>query len=211
MAFCLVIAAILWHMRESGGVVVAVAMCIGILTSVGTAALMAWFYIGQIRASVEIGAEQLVLNIPLYARAVPIQRIRADEAERISLIGDDSRRPSVRTNGLGLPGLNLGWFRTRGGERALVAITTPDVVVVPTQDDYILIVSVADPEGFLLSLREAKQRAAGAKRAGCAVRSDSALFGLAYTSRELQPRQADARLRHLATPSLWRLLEESYY
>lgn len=84
-------------MRESGGVVVAVAMCIGILTSVGTAALMAWFYIGQIRASVEIGAEQLVLNIPLYARAVPIQRIRADEAERISLIGDDSRRPSVRT------------------------------------------------------------------------------------------------------------------
>ena len=58
----------------------------------------------------------------------------------------------MRTNGVGLPGFLLGWFRLDNGERALIAVTDRGRVVYVPYVEGLLLVSVADPAAMLDSL-----------------------------------------------------------
>ena len=61
----------------------------------------------------------------------------------------------MRRMGTGLPGYQAGWFRLRGGEKALLYLTDRSkAVYIPTTNDYSLLLSPADPDGFLETLRE---------------------------------------------------------
>jgi hypothetical protein len=53
-----------------------------------------------------------------------------------------------------MPGYQGGWFRLENGESGLLYLTDwQRVAVVPTTDGYTLLLSPADPEGFLAALR----------------------------------------------------------
>ena len=56
--------------------------------------------------------------------------------------------------GTGLPGYQAGWFRLRNGEKALLYLTDrARAVYIPTTAGYSLLLSPADPDGFLSQLR----------------------------------------------------------
>ena len=69
--------------------------------------------------------------------------------EPLSLAADSWRRM-----GTGLPGYQAGWFRLRNGEKALLYLTDrARAVYIPTTAGYSLLLSPADPDGFLSQLR----------------------------------------------------------
>ncbi len=124
---------------------------------VGIAVLMAvmavafgWMATSATRPSVVIDETQLTLKAPFYGRSIALDRIRFEEARVVNVDAGTEIRPTRRTNGLGLPGLGLGWFRLANGEKALVALSSRDrVVYVPTDEGYSLLLSIERPEAFL--------------------------------------------------------------
>ncbi|TMD69755.1 MAG: hypothetical protein E6I81_15355 [Chloroflexi bacterium] len=102
----------------------------------------------------EIRADGLRLDGDLYGRLVPKSQLRVDLARRVDLGRDEELRPRWRRMGTGLPGYQAGWFRLRNGEKALLYLTDRSrAVYIPTTAGYSLLLSPADPDGFLSRLR----------------------------------------------------------
>ncbi len=102
----------------------------------------------------EVSADGLRVRGTMYGRRIRRKDLRVAEAELLAPLDTDERMPERRTNGIGLPGYGAGWFRLRSGEKALVFLTEgSSVVYIPTRRSYALVLSVDDPERFLLALR----------------------------------------------------------
>jgi hypothetical protein len=89
----------------------------------------------------------------LYGRTIPLKSLNLAEADRLDLRESPDYTPKWRTNGIGLPGYQAGWFQLANGEKALLFVTdSRRVVRLPTSEGFTVFVSVADTEGFLKSL-----------------------------------------------------------
>jgi hypothetical protein len=109
-----------------------------------------WMAVSATRSSVVLGDTELRLKAPLYGRSIELSVIRFSEARVVNLDAGSELRPTVRTNGVGLPGLRVGWFKLANGEKALAAISARDrVVYIPTDEGYSLLFSLERPEAFL--------------------------------------------------------------
>jgi hypothetical protein len=63
-------------------------------------------------------------------------------------------KPTLRTFGVGMPGYSSGWFRLKNRDKGLLFLTDPaHTISLPTTDDHTLLISLADPEGFLAALK----------------------------------------------------------
>lgn len=114
----------------------------------------AWAAFKSLNTSVKLENNHLILDTALYGRALPISEIRVQEIKIIEINKVSSFEPKWRTNGFGLPGLQLGWFRLQNGEKALLALTNRKrVVYIPTKNEYSLIISVQSPEHLIASLK----------------------------------------------------------
>ena len=103
----------------------------------------------------ELKPDGLAIRGTLYGRTIPWSVLRTDEAVAVDLGARADLRPTLRTNGLGLPGYRAGWFRLRAG-RGLLFVTDPArVVAVPTSDGYTLLLSVPEPDRFVAALKDA--------------------------------------------------------
>ena len=103
----------------------------------------------------ELSREGLRVRGGLYRRMIPTESLIVEKAKQIDLGELTSYKPTRRTNGIGLPGYASGWFRLRNGEKALLYVTdVSNVVYVPTREGYSLLMSVAQPESFLRSIRD---------------------------------------------------------
>jgi len=104
--------------------------------------------------SFELTSGGLRIRAPLYGRLIPLAALNVEKAELVDLSKDESRRPSWRRNGIGLPGYGAGWFSLKNREKALLFLTTrSDVVYVPTSEGYSLLLSVKDPQEFVNELK----------------------------------------------------------
>lgn len=120
----------------------------------GLIAVMVGFAYSARATRFELSPAGLSIQRTLYGRTVPWAKLDVAAARPVDLRSERQLQPVLRTNGVGLPGYSAGWFRLRSGEKALLFVTDRSrVVVVPTQDDYTLLLSVADPERFVASLR----------------------------------------------------------
>jgi len=115
---------------------------------------IAWMSFRSLNTSVRIDNDQLVMDTVLYGKKLPMAEIRRQEVEIIELHKGSLFEPKWRTNGLGMPGFQLGWFKLRNGEKALLAVTDRSRVVrIPTTNGYSIMVSVRQPEMLVESLR----------------------------------------------------------
>jgi hypothetical protein len=90
----------------------------------------------------------------MYARFIPATAVKAAEARILDRGVEPGYVPTGRTNGIGLPDYQSGWFRLANGSKALLFMTDWDrAVLVPTTENFDLLVSPADPQGFLDALR----------------------------------------------------------
>lgn len=90
----------------------------------------------------------------LYGRTIPFDQLNLSDAALTDLATDRDHALRWRTNGVGLPGYQSGWFRLANGDKALVFLTNHHQVVrVPTRAGYTLMMSTVEGEGLLGALR----------------------------------------------------------
>jgi Bacterial PH domain len=120
----------------------------------GAVALLATSIRGAQSSTFEIRSDGLRLRGDLWGRFIPKAELRADLARRVDLTQEEGLRPKWRRIGTALPGYQSGWFRLRNGDKALLYLTDRTrAVYVPTTAGYVLLLSPADPDGFLSTLR----------------------------------------------------------
>lgn len=125
----------------------------GVLTLVLSGVLI-YFLWGSFRSTVSIDDASLRLRVPIYSATVPLDSVVASRSTILDLATNPELTPAIRTNGLGVPGYQLGHFRLRNGTRARVALTARSgVVYVPTNEGRALLISVNQPEDFIAVLR----------------------------------------------------------
>ena len=98
-------------------------------------------------------AHDVVVDIPLYSQTFEFNEIQWQQAKLINLSEAPQFAPSRRTNGLGLTGYSLGWFTLKNGDKALVSVTTnDDVLLLPTQKGYSLLLSLENPQAAMAKI-----------------------------------------------------------
>ena len=102
-----------------------------------------------------IGDRAVKVNIFPYGRSIPITSIDVAHAQVLSPDERSGLKGARRTNGIGLPGYAVGWFRLAGGGKALVAVTRGRLLFLPTYEGYSLIVSVVRPDVAMRQLTRA--------------------------------------------------------
>ena len=109
-----------------------------------------WFTIGAVSSKLIVSDDVLVISIPMYGKTLALADV---DIEGISVITADERnhfRPAVRTNGLGLPGYGVGWFRLRNGSRALVAVGSRGPSIhIPTSLGFSILATIENPDSFV--------------------------------------------------------------
>ncbi len=121
---------------------------------VGVLVMLAMSLRGAQTSRFEVLADSLRLSGDLYGRTIPKSSLMLDQARRVNLDAESRLRPGWKRIGTGLPGYQSGWFRLRNGEKALLYLTDRSrAVYVPTSEGYSLLLSPADPDGFLGALK----------------------------------------------------------
>jgi len=123
---------------------------------VALAVLFVWLAMSAAKLSVGVNSGNVELKMPFYGRTIPLSQLELDKAQVTRIDKSSPLRPRIRTNGVGLPGYGVGWFKLKNGEKALLALTSREqVVYIPTRDGYSLLLSVRSPNQFLDQLRAA--------------------------------------------------------
>ncbi len=124
------------------------------LLPLGLLALFLFISYSATHVQFEVSPEGVRIRGDLYGRVVPASSLILARARQVNLLRDNDLRPAVRTNGIGMPGYQSGWFRLRDGEKALLFVTDKsNVIYVPTRDGYSLLLSPAEPQAFLSGLQ----------------------------------------------------------
>lgn len=143
--------------RASTGVTVTLGFLAALMAAL--ALMFAWFMWSASNATAAIRDGALHIQVPLYGRSIAIADLDLDAARVVDVDKSSPLRPRMRTNGIGLPGYGVGWFRLRDGSKALMAMTSRrNMLYLPTRHDYVLLLSVADPERLLAQLRAGAAR-----------------------------------------------------
>jgi hypothetical protein len=102
----------------------------------------------------EVADGQFNLVGDFWARSIPIESIRTEQAEILDLTKQSEYAPKRRTFGTGLPGYASGWFRLKNGDSALAYLTLREsVVYLPTSLGYSLLLSAERPQELVAALR----------------------------------------------------------
>lgn len=124
------------------GVIATITIAIGIL--------FLWFAYTASNLSASIEESALQIDVPIYGRSIPLANLDVASARSVDLEQSPELRLRIRTNGIGLPGYAVGWFKLRNGEKALAALTSRDnVLYIQTTEGYSLLLSVSEPGKFL--------------------------------------------------------------
>ena len=128
-------------------------VAIGASMALSLAALMLILFWSASRARIEVSQAGLRIT-GLYGRLIPRDAMDLKQARAVDLAKDAAYRPLVRTNGIGMPGNSTGWFKLKGGEKALVFVTdSTRALAIPTNLGYSVLLSPEDPENLLAALR----------------------------------------------------------
>jgi hypothetical protein len=128
-------------------------LLLGILVPLAIAALLGYIAYSTRGVTFEVSDEGLRIRGDLFGRLIPRSSLRVVDAQVVDLKKEPSRRPFLRTFGVGLPGYCSGWFRLNDRGKGLLFLTNPSLAVyLPTTEGYTLLVSPADPEAFLAAL-----------------------------------------------------------
>jgi hypothetical protein len=100
-------------------------------------------------ATFTVTEQGLRIGPGLYGRFIPREDIDSQGVKLVNLNIDTEYRPKSRVNGAGFPGYDAGWFKLANKEKALAFVTDKSrVVYIPTNKDYVVLLSVRDAEEF---------------------------------------------------------------
>ena len=131
-------------------IVLALAGVFALVLVVASAAIL-----GARTTRFEVSPDGLRVRGDLWGRLIPTAELQLDGVKRLDLAVATDMEPTTRTSGTRLPGYRSGWFTLANGAQALVYLTdTSRTVYVPTTAGYAVLLSPADPDGFVAALRD---------------------------------------------------------
>lgn len=137
-------------MRVAGGSALAMAGVVTVLALPVFVFLVVQSYL----VKVVVEPDRIRVGGGLYAVDVPLGALKLDQL----VIGSSSAElPALgrRTNGIGMPGLSLGWF-VMSRRKVFAAVSNPeDAVLIPTDLGYDIVISPDDKDGFINALEQA--------------------------------------------------------
>ncbi len=118
--------------------------------TLGLGLLFLWFAYSTSNLSTTVEKDSLHLHVPIYGRTIPLSSLDLNSAQVANLNESPELKPRWRTNGIGIPGYAVGWFKLRNGDKALAAVTSKHkVLYMKTTEGYSLLLSLERPEQFL--------------------------------------------------------------
>ena len=107
------------------------------------------------RHRLTLDASGLDLATTFYRQTLPLGELCIDRARVVDLAERTGLKPLLKTNGVGLPGFQSGWFRLRDRSKAFVAIAGGKRVLwLPTTRGFVLLLQPHQPQALLGTLRE---------------------------------------------------------
>ncbi|KAF1689811.1 PH domain-containing protein [Pseudoxanthomonas koreensis] len=155
-AFALAVAAVRGGpMKLIGG-----SLPLTVALSLGGLALMCgalWWVLSRFmhRQGLSLSTDSLEVRSSFYRCRVPLSELKLDQARVVDLDEHTELRPTLKTNGFGMPGFHSGWFMLRNRRRGFVA--TADgrrKLWLPTHGKHDLLLEPKDPAALLARLRE---------------------------------------------------------
>ena len=109
-----------------------------------------WWQLQHMQA--RMGGGQLQVRAGVYRTQLPLAQLRLEQAQ---LLPRDQLGPWLqwRSNGIGMPGLQAGWFRGRHGRVFAALGKGQTAVVIPTAAGYSVVLSPDAAAPFLAALR----------------------------------------------------------
>ncbi len=145
-------------------------------------------FFGSRMVKFEVSHGGLRVRGDIYGRLIPASALQPGKARTLDPGAEAGYAPDSRTNGIGLPNYQSGWFRLARGSKALLFMTDwSRAVLVPTTEGYDLLISPADPRAFLAAIERPTAAvatfpiAAGAPTSTLALPALIALVPLAIT------------------------------
>ncbi len=118
-----------------------------VIILLGLLALFITFGYQATHASFTVSDTGLDIGPGLYGRFIPKEKIDAAGVKVVNLDLEKDYQPRWRTNGAGLPGLSLGWYKLQNSEKALLFVTDrSSVVYIPTTENYTVLLSVREAD-----------------------------------------------------------------
>jgi hypothetical protein len=105
-------------------------------------------------ATFDVNDSGLRIHNTIYGKFIPKENMDLNDIRVVNLKTQTDLQPQWRTNGVGLPGYNAGWFNLKDKERALLFVTDREnVVYIPTNLGYSILLSTKEPDKMLNSLK----------------------------------------------------------
>lgn len=103
----------------------------------------------------EVSNGRLSIKSLLYNTDIELSRVDAEGVRLVNLKTEGIRFRS-RKNGLGVPGLKVGWFAGDGGRYKLYVTDREKVLLIPTQDGYTILFSTNDGQAIIRAIKSEK-------------------------------------------------------
>jgi len=127
----------------------------GMVLIAGVAILFLFFASSAKNAKFILSEQGLEIKSFIYGRTLPREVFNSATVLKLDLRNQHTYAPVIRTNGIGLPGYQAGWFSLANKGKALLFVTdTSSIVYLPTSKGYSVMLSVAEPEGFMDAAKE---------------------------------------------------------
>ena len=88
---------------------------------------------------------RIQINSVFYSTDISLEDVDIKNVKVINL-NESNKKISIRTNGLSLPGMQIGWFRGDGNKYKLYVTDKTKVVVIPVKNKYEILFSSNDAE-----------------------------------------------------------------
>jgi hypothetical protein len=123
----------------------------------GIVGLFAFFGYQANHLSFTVNDQGLDISPGFYSRFIPKEKIDTAGVKVLNLDLEKDYAPKWRTNGAGLPGFSLGWFKLQNQEKALVFVTDrSSVIYIPTTDNYSVMLSVREADLMIEQIQDWK-------------------------------------------------------
>lgn len=133
---------------------------IALLATVLLSLLILIFLVWQMRAMrATVADHTLSISAGLYRQQVPLARLQLDQAQLLPA-SDLGSLIKWRRNGIGMAGLQAGWFSGSQGKVFAAIGNGGQAVLLPTDAGYSVVITVEQPQALLQALRAAQQASA---------------------------------------------------
>lgn len=125
-----------------------VKILLGIFLATLPITVLILYQVRTVALSLESG--QLTVGGGAYKTSVPVNTIN------LQGITTDLPRGIMgfRTNGVGMPGFKLGWFRSKNGRKVFAMATNRDLLYLPTSGPYDIVLSTPQRNELVSQLRD---------------------------------------------------------